>query len=70
VTRLPPWYLDPDSEDTLCRCGHQGVSHEAVFGLDHEVTYPCTEDEHFDVGPDGRMILVEEPCPCEDYTPG
>jgi hypothetical protein len=70
MSASPPWYLDPDSEDTICqRCAHACVDHVAVFQGD-EATYPCDAGEHFDITPEGKLTLVDEPCPCEDYEPG
>jgi len=70
ASAVPPWYLDPDTEETLCGCGHQSISHEYVSNPDDSASYPCGEDEHWVVGADGQMELQEDGCPCDDYAAG
>lgn len=60
--------LDVEDEEATCQgCYHSPAEHLPTPGPEREMTFPCGAEERFDVGDDGRMVLIEEPCECEDY---
>jgi hypothetical protein len=68
VMSTPAWYLEPQSEDNRCeRCSHFADQHVALDSVDGDISYPCGADEHFDIDPGGKLVLVDEPCPCEEF---
>lgn len=67
---MTTWKIDFDADDVMCECGHANRQHEMVFAYKNETTFPCSADDHFDADCDGRMMLVEEPCICENFTEG
>lgn len=63
------WFLfDVDLRDHRCSgCGHPAVRHRIVVPSGEVMTFPCTVEERWVVGPNGKQELTQGDCPCEDY---